>query len=140
VKGTPISDGVLLAHVLALFPRLSAAWPSWLLATLCLALFDLTSGYWQFPLDPSCWKFFSYITDRGIFTPTRVPQGAVGSVAYIQAMMCHVLGDELLYKNAIPWIDDVLIWANSDEELVESLRKLFEQCKSFGLKLHAKKS
>ena len=106
----------------------------------CFALFDLTSGYWQFPLDLSCREFFSYITDRGIFTPTRVPQGAAGSVAYVQASMCHILGDELLYVNAIPWIDDVLMWANSDKELVELLRKLFERCKSFGLKLHAKKS
>jgi hypothetical protein len=105
----------------------------------CFALFDLTSGYWQFPLDPSCREMFSYITDRGIFTPTRVPQGAAGSVAYVQASMCHILGSELLYICAIPWIDDVLLWANSDKELIESSRKLFDRCKSFGLKLHAKK-
>jgi hypothetical protein len=104
------------------------------------ALFDLTSGYWQFPLDPSCQEIFSYMTDRGIFTPTRVPQGAAGSVAYVQSQMCLMIGDELLYEHAVPWIDDILVWANNDEEMVEWLRKLFERCKMFRLKLHAKKS
>ena len=104
------------------------------------ALFDLTSGYWQFPLDESCREVFSYMTDKGIYTPTRVPQGAAGSVAYVQASMCHILGSELLYNHAVPWIDDILLWANSEDELIENMRKLLQRCRQFGLKLHAKKS
>ena len=104
------------------------------------ALFDLTSGYWQFPLAKECQEIFSYMTDKGVYTPTRVPQGAAGSVAYVQAAMCEILGEELLYIHAAPWIDDVLVWANTEKELITWIESLLKRCKSYGLKLHARKS
>ncbi len=32
-------------------------------------------GYWQSPLHPSCQEMFSFLTDLGVYTPTRVLMG-----------------------------------------------------------------
>lgn len=103
------------------------------------APFDLTSGYWQFPLSECSQEMFSYLTDQGVFTPTRVPQGAKGSVAYFQASMQLVLGDQL-YRSVLLWLDDLLVYSDTQEGLLEAVRELFERCRRVGLKLHAGKS
>jgi hypothetical protein len=36
------------------------------------ASFDLFKGYWQLPLDPDSQECLSFMTDSGIYTPTRV--------------------------------------------------------------------
>jgi hypothetical protein len=102
------------------------------------ATFDLANGYWQFPLHEDSQEMFSYITDRGVFTPTRVPQGAKGAVAYFQGTMQQILG-ELMYESYLLWLDDLLCYASTPEGLLTNIEKLFEKCKSFGLKLSAKK-
>jgi hypothetical protein len=33
---------------------------------------DFFKGYWQLPLHPSCQEMFSFLTDLGDYTPTRV--------------------------------------------------------------------
>ncbi|KAG3072173.1 hypothetical protein PI125_g22570 [Phytophthora idaei] len=38
--------------------------------------FDFHKGFWQMPLHPSSREMFSFVTEDGVFTPTRVPQGA----------------------------------------------------------------
>lgn len=126
----------------------STAWPmpnlevalNELQGATCFAKFDLVSGYWQFPLDPSCQEYFSFMTDREVFTPTRVPQGATGSVAYVQKSMCYIIGEDLLYRSVIPWLDDVLLWAASVHGLLRAVRLFLLRCRKFGLKLHARKS
>ncbi|CAN0429927.1 unnamed protein product, partial [Scytosiphon promiscuus] len=37
---------------------------------------DLLRGYWQMPLAPEAQEIFSIATQEGLFTPTRVSQGA----------------------------------------------------------------
>jgi hypothetical protein len=104
----------------------------------CYASLDLADGYWQFPLDKECQEFFSYGTDRGIFTPTRVPQGSKGAVPYFQSSMQLILKDQL-YKTFLLWLDDLLAYANSWEKLAEALVGFFHTCRNFGLKLSARK-
>ncbi|KAE9160699.1 hypothetical protein PF002_g32560 [Phytophthora fragariae] len=45
-------------------------------------LLDFFKGYWQFLLSLECQELFSFLTDMGIFTPTRVLMGGSDSVAY----------------------------------------------------------
>jgi hypothetical protein len=33
---------------------------------------DFFKGYWQFQLDPESQEMFSFLTDQGVYTPTRV--------------------------------------------------------------------
>ncbi|POM64770.1 Hypothetical protein PHPALM_19656 [Phytophthora palmivora] len=45
-------------------------------------LLGFFQGYWQFILSLECQELFSFLTDMGIFTPTRVLMGGTDSVAY----------------------------------------------------------
>ena len=54
-------------------------------------IFDAFKGFWIMPLDESCQEMFSFMTDRGVFTPTRSIQGALNSATQFQARMTHIL-------------------------------------------------
>ncbi|ETL25421.1 hypothetical protein L916_20724 [Phytophthora nicotianae] len=42
-------------------------------------LVDLFKGFWQLPLRPDSQELFSFVTEDGVFTPTRLPQGTTTS-------------------------------------------------------------
>ncbi|EGZ25707.1 hypothetical protein PHYSODRAFT_435333, partial [Phytophthora sojae] len=68
---------------------------------------DFFKGYWQFLLDESCQEFFSFLTDAGIYTPTRVMMGGTDSVAYCQSTVQEMFKD-LLYNGVLIWLEDIL--------------------------------
>ncbi|KAE9259306.1 hypothetical protein PF008_g33400 [Phytophthora fragariae] len=60
------------------------------------------------------------MTDKGIFTPTPVPQGSTDAALHFQSTVEMVLGD-LVNKSVIVWIDDLLVFADTAEELLEAI-------------------
>ena len=99
---------------------------------------DLKSGYWQFPLHPDSQELFSFSTHDKVFTPTRVPQGATDSVMYFTQAINNIFRDKIR-KGVLPWLDDLLVYADTLEELYERLKWVLEQAKKYGLKLSPKK-
>ena len=53
--------------------------------------FDFFKGYWQFALDKSCQELFSFATDFGLFSPTRVLMGGSDSVIRVYLRLSVVL-------------------------------------------------
>ncbi|KAE9290627.1 hypothetical protein PF008_g25543 [Phytophthora fragariae] len=49
------------------------------------ARFDFTQGFWQLPLHEDSRGIFSFVTPDGVYTPTRVPQGAMDSAVHFQS-------------------------------------------------------
>ncbi|KAE9082359.1 hypothetical protein PF005_g16446 [Phytophthora fragariae] len=103
------------------------------------AMFDFLKSFWQLPLDESCQEFLSYMTDNGVFTPTRVPQGSTDAALHFQFTVEMVLG-ELVNKCVIVWIDDLLVFADTEEELVDAIEAVLTKLGEYGLKLNPKKS
>jgi Reverse transcriptase (RNA-dependent DNA polymerase) len=103
------------------------------------AVFDFVKGFWQLPLHKDSQEILSYMTDRGVYTPTRVPQGCTDAALHFQATMEMVLA-VLLYKNVLVWIDDVLVFADTVDELFDVLELMFKLLNEYGLKLSPKKS
>jgi hypothetical protein len=101
------------------------------------AVLDAFKGYWQFPVDPDCQEYLSFMTHDGVFTSDRVIQGSTDAVDHFQAGMQEAIGNELLYSSVLIWIDDLLVKAKSDDDLVQALRKVFERLRLFGIKLNA---
>eukprot|EP00918_Siedleckia_nematoides_P062522 GHVU01136310.1.p2 GENE.GHVU01136310.1~~GHVU01136310.1.p2 ORF type:complete len:264 (+),score=0.72 GHVU01136310.1:1215-2006(+) len=93
------------------------------------ASIDLCDGYTQCPLAEGSQELFSMVLGHGVFTPTRVPQGASCSVAYFQATMEKVF-QPLLRKGLLVYLDDLLIYAmwssetSPRPELAKALPKL----------------
>lgn len=122
-------------------------WPMPLLATIlqklggarCFALLDAFKGYWQFPLAEDSQEIFSFVTPDGVFTPRRVIQGGGSSVQAFQAGMEEALGRDLVGSEVLLWIDDLLAFGTGEQELLRSLRKIFERLDSRGIKLSPRK-
>jgi len=101
------------------------------------ALIDLCQVYWQLPLHENSQECQSFITPDGMFSPTRVMHGQPNAVSYCQSsiqLMCKHMLDKFLQ-----WLDDLLFFATTADELLTSLEAFFEVCAKFGLKLHAAK-
>ncbi|KAE8913634.1 hypothetical protein PF005_g23252 [Phytophthora fragariae] len=99
---------------------------------------DWFRGDCQLPLHPDSQEYFTFVTHRGMYTPTRVPTGATDAVAYCQGVVEEILGD-LLGNGIMCWLGDILGYAADATALMELLDKVLARCEEYGLKLLAKK-
>ncbi|KAE9164480.1 hypothetical protein PF002_g31591 [Phytophthora fragariae] len=104
-----------------------------------IAKFDMFKGFWQIMLAEECQEMFSFMTHDGVYTPLRVPQGATDSALHFQNQMQTVY-KPLLYKGALIWIDDIIVYGRTEEEFLANLRLFYELTAKHRLKLNAKKS
>ncbi|KAF0756866.1 hypothetical protein AaE_004463, partial [Aphanomyces astaci] len=72
---------------------------------------------------------------KGGCDPTRVLMGQTDAVAYCQGVVDEFFGD-LLMHGLLGWLDDLLGYAQTTDELLHLLRKVLEICHAYGLKLH----
>jgi hypothetical protein len=76
----------------------STAWPMPFLEAIvndlagsrCWFKLDAFKGFWMMPLAKDCREMFSFMTDRGVYTPKRSIQGALNSATQFQARMSEV--------------------------------------------------
>ncbi|OWY94680.1 LOW QUALITY PROTEIN: hypothetical protein PHMEG_00035519 [Phytophthora megakarya] len=80
----------------------------------------------------------SYTTDRGIFTPTRVPQGCTDEALHFQSTVEELLKD-CLHDCLLVWIDDLLAFADSTAELLDVIEAILTKLDEYGFKLNPKK-
>ena len=99
--------------------------------------FDFLKGFWQLPLAESSKEILSCMTDEQVYTPERVVQGHVDSALHFQRTMEIVLAD-MLYTKLLIWIDDLLVYGDTIEALLNNMKQLFEILDQRGLKLSVK--
>ncbi|KAG6612015.1 RNA-dependent DNA polymerase [Phytophthora cinnamomi] len=85
------------------------------------ARFDFTQGFWQLPLHEDSREIFSFVTPDGVYTPTRVPQGAMDSALHFQSQVQAKLAP-LIPHSALVWVDDVILFAPTIAEFLQTLR------------------
>ena len=98
-------------------------------------LLDWFRGYWQLPLAEESQELYTVMTDRGLYTPTRVLMGSADAVAYCQGTVQLIFGD-LMDRCMLAWLDDILGFATTVTNLLDALAEVFARCARFGLKLH----
>ena len=84
---------------------------------------DLNSGYWQTAIRDGKHKT-AFITPSGLYQFNVVPFGLKTSQAVFQRMMDRALGD-LRYRNAVVYVDNIIVYADSFERFEEVLEELF---------------
>ena len=64
-----------------------------------------------------------------MFTPTRVPQGVLNATSYFQGVMTELL---VGIKCKI-WVDDVFFYADTEDELLDTLDEILARLESVGM-------
>jgi len=99
---------------------------------------DLLSGYWQLPMSDRAKERSAFCTKRGLYQFTRMPFGLSGAPATFCRLMSIVLAD-LLWVICLNYIDDIIIFAKTEQELLERLDIVFARLRDVGLKLKPSK-
>ena len=86
---------------------------------------DLTSGYFQAPIAESVQKYTSFMTDSGCYKWTRLPMGPKGAGSYFQRTMTQEVFNGFIKIFAELYLDDLLVYALTEEECITNLRKIF---------------
>ncbi|OWZ13086.1 hypothetical protein PHMEG_00013656 [Phytophthora megakarya] len=99
---------------------------------------DWFRGYWQLPLHVDSRELFTIMTHRGMVMPTRVLVGGTDSVGYCQNVVEEIF-QPLLYHGLLTWLDNIVGYATTIDELLDTLEKILAACAEYGLKLHPDK-
>ena len=103
------------------------------------AVLDLTQGYFQAAISKKSRELTAFRTAEGLYQWTRLPMGLKGAPAYFQhAMQNTVLGD-ILYKICEVYLDDIIVFANTEEELLQNLEEVFSRLERFNITLNPSK-
>ena len=103
------------------------------------AKLDLTSGYHQAPLAVDSRLYTAFITFMGIFEWTRVPMGLKGAPSYFQQMMATTVLVGLIYVICEIYLDDIIIYANTEAEFLSRLEEVLKRLQKHNLTLNPDK-
>jgi hypothetical protein len=97
---------------------------------------DLRDGYHQVPIRVGDrWKT-GFVTRRGAFQYTRVPMGLTTAPHYFQGVMMEVMKD---IPGVVVFVDDIVVAANTKEEMLQHLRTVFQRCRMHDFRLKKEK-
>jgi len=102
------------------------------------ATFDLLSGYWQLGLAERAKERSAFCTRRGLFHFTHMPFGLAGAPSSFCRLMPMVLRD-LLWIDCLRYLADIVIFARTQEELLERLDRVLTRLREVGLKVKPSK-
>lgn len=97
---------------------------------------DFTSGYWQASLAEQSRWLTAFITFMGVYEWMRVPMGIKCAGSYYQRSMAVGPLGGLLYTLCELYIDDILIFADSPEQLLERMETIFKRFREFRCTIH----
>lgn len=125
--------GQWIPNISQLINRIGAAKPT------VFGVLDLTSGYYQAPLHRDSWAYTAFRCCVGIYEWTRVPMGLKGAPAYFQSKLVTEVLVGLIYRICELYIDDLIIFANSEDEFCKRFETILERAKEFNLTFNPKK-
>lgn len=102
------------------------------------ATLDCTEGFLQIHVAKENRHKLAFITPFGSYQYKRVPFGFTNSPAKFQRIMNNIFGHGL-YKRCIVYIDDILVFGETQEELLVNLEWVFTKCREFNVKLKKSK-
>ena len=99
---------------------------------------DLTSGYYQVPLDPKSRQFTAFRYGDSQYEYLRMPMGITGAVETFQKMMNEAL-EGLLHTICEVYLDDIIIYSQTLEEHSEHVRVVAERLRHYNFKIKIEK-
>jgi hypothetical protein len=98
----------------------------------------LGSAYHQVELENDSKIKTAFSTKNGQYCFKRMPFGIAAAPVTFQELMTRVLG-ELNWKEAVVYLDDILIFAKDKEEHFRRVEHIFQKIKESGLRINPEK-
>nr|XP_061828743.1 uncharacterized protein LOC133614632 [Nerophis lumbriciformis] len=102
------------------------------------SVLDLKSGYYQIEMEERDKAKTAFVCPLGFYEFNRMPQGITNAPSTFQRLMEHCVGD-LNLKQALVFIDDLIVFAPTLEEHEQRLQNVLQRLKEYGLKLSVEK-
>ncbi|CAI5642335.1 unnamed protein product [Oreochromis niloticus] len=99
---------------------------------------DLTSGYYNVEVHEEDPKYTAFTSPFGLYEYNHMPQGLCNSPATFMRMMLGIFGDQN-FLSVLCYLDDVLVFAPTEELALERLHMVFQSLQVHNLKLAPKK-
>ena len=100
---------------------------------------DLTSGYYQAPIDESCKEYTAFMTHLGLYEWNRLPMGPTGACSYFMKTMSTEVFNGLVQLIGELYLDDLIVYGKSESECIDRLRTVFTRCREKHITLHPDK-
>ena len=100
---------------------------------------DLKSGFWQVKMAEESRPYTAFtVGSLGVYEFLRMPFGLCNAPVMFQRLMQNCLG-ELNLMYALIYLDDIIVFSDSEAEHVKHLGAVFERFQEHGLKLKPSK-
>jgi len=118
-------DSYPLPRIDDIFDQLSGnAWYSTL---------DLKSGYWQIKIRPEDREKTAFSVGNGLWQFRVMPFGLCNAPATFERVMEQVLR-EFISKICLVYLDDVIIFGKTFEEMIQNFKKVLSRLREVNLK------
>ena len=118
-------------------PRIEEAFDALVKAKYITTL-DLTSGYWQIPLEEEDKEKTAFTVKSGRWEYNVLPMGITNAAPTFQKNMEMMLNG-LLWVNCIVYIDDVIIYSETFEQHMKDLKEVFGRMREYNVVAKPKK-
>ena len=126
-----VKDSHLLPHICETLESLAGA--------AHYSTFDMNSGFWQVPMDEESKQYTAFtLGSMGLYECESMPFGLCNAPPIFQRLMQNCLG-ELNLTYCLIYLDDVIIFSQTEEEHLERMRVVFDPLCEHGLKLKPSK-
>jgi len=99
---------------------------------------DMSSGFWQCPLEYNSRKYTAFSTQKGHWQYKVCPQGVKTGPAWFS--LCVSLAMRECRGFALNYFDDIVIYSKTITDHLRHIRLVMNALKKYGFKLSAKKS
>lgn len=102
------------------------------------SIIDLLNGFYQIELDEESKDITSFSTDKGSFKFNSIPFGLKIGPNSFQRMMTIAFSG-LSPSKCFIYMDDLVVIAVSEDQMIKNLTEIFQTCRKFNLKLNPDK-
>jgi hypothetical protein len=99
---------------------------------------DLTSGYWQIPMNEKDREKTAFVSHAGLYEFLVMPFGLCNAPATFQRYM-DITFAGLKWNSCLVYLDDIIVFSPTFEQHLDDLKSVFERIRTSNLRIKASK-
>lgn len=103
------------------------------------AKLDLKNGFHQLEVEEASRKWTAFLAENQVYEFTRVPFGLRNAPIMFQRAVESIIGNDVLRRVCDIYIDDIVVYAHTEAELLSNLREVFNKLRDGNVTLRGEK-